>query len=340
MLTVVTEYDELSGATVLITGGSGFIGCNIAHRCVADGARVRVLDCHLPGSGANPANLADIHDQVEFVEGDVRDAELVVRAVAGADVIFHGAAMTSHTRSTEDPLTTLDINARGTINVLEAARLSPSDPKLIHLGTTTQSGPMVREPVDELHPEFPRDMYSATMVGSEKFVLIYAQVHGLRATVVRLCNTYGPRAAIHSADLGFVNYFIGLGLQRKTLTIYGAGEQLRTLLYVDDAVEALILAALNPATDGDVYLASSDRAFTVNEISQAIVRNIGGEISSVPWPKERESIEVGNAVIDDAKIRATLGWQPKVDLPSGLHRTHDYFASRLEAYLGPQGKAP
>ena len=325
--------NDLAGATVLVTGGCGFIGSNCAHRFWAEGAHVRVLDSFLPGSGANPSNLDDIHGRIEFLEGDVRDRGIVSEAVKDADLIVHCAALTSHTRSMADVVETLDVNCRGTLQLLETVRNSDADPKLVHVGTTTQLGPMIQEPANELHPEFPRDMYSATMVSSEKFVLMYANVYGLRATVVRLCNTYGPRAAIHSMDLGFVNYFIGLGLQKRTLTVYGDGKQRRSLLYVDDAVEALRLAALGDATDGEVFFAGSDGTYTVGEIAEAIASHIGGEASYVPWPEGRKAIDVGDAVIDNSKIHGSLGWTPKVDLETGLARTRDYYATNLATYL-------
>lgn len=334
----MSDHHELAGASVLITGGMGFIGSSYARRCLDDGAHVRVLDCFLAGSGANRANLEGILDRVEFIEGDVRDAALVSKAVRGTDLILHSAAQTSHTRSMEDALLTLDVNIRGTLQLLEAVRESQADPKLVHVGTTTQLGPMIRHPIDESHPEFPRDVYSATMVGSEKFVLLYAHAHDIRATVVRLSNSYGPRAAIHSPDLGFINYFIGLGLQKKDLTVYGDGRQLRSLLYVDDAIDALNRAALTEASDGEVYLASSDEAYTVSDIAKAIGRCAGVEVRHVPWPAGREAIEVGNAVIDNSKIRQDLGWRPTVGLETGLARTFAYFEESLSSYLPQAAK--
>lgn len=324
----------LAGARVLVTGGFGFIGSSFAHRCVAEGARVRVLDCSLPGSGANQANLAGIWDEVEVIEGDLRDRDVVTAAVQNVDYVLHSAAQTSHTHSMTDSLLSLDVNCRGTLELLEAIRRDPGQPRFVHVGTTTQLGPMVQEPVDESHPEFPRDMYSATMVGSEKFVLIYAHAHGLQATVVRLSNTYGPRAAIHSADLGFANYFIGRALQGEGLTIYGDGSQLRSLLYIDDAVDALYRAALSPLTAGEVFFASSDRTYSVIEISDAIVRHLGGWIETIPWPEGRKAIDVGNAVIDSTKIRRMLGWEPAVDLEAGLARTRDFYRELAGTYLG------
>lgn len=329
----MSELAGFSGKTVLVTGGLGFIGSNFALSCVANGGKVRILDCALPGSGANPVNVEALDGIVDVIEGDVRDPGVIGPAVDGVDVILHSAAQTSHTRSMADALVTLDVNVRGTLQLLEAVRESGTDPKIVHVGTTTQLGPMVHEPINELHPEFPRDVYSATMVGSEKFVLIYAHAHGLRATVVRLCNTYGPRAAIHSPDLGFVNFFIGLGLRGREMTIYGDGKQLRSLLHVEDAVDALARAALSEEADGEVYLASSKTTFTVAEIAEAVAEHVGGSVAYVDWPTERKAIEVGNAVIDSSKIKASLAWSPRIELDDGLISTARYYGSRLEQYL-------
>lgn len=329
----VTEHQKPT--KVLITGGYGFIGSNLVHRCLAEGAHVRVLDNQVPGTGTNPANLNTVIKDVEFFSGDVANEELTSTAAKGVDVVFHCAAFTSHTGATEDPKRAIRTNYLGTLGLLEGLRSSDIQAKLVHVGTTTQLGPLRHEPADEDHPEYPLDVYSATMVASEKLILAYTHAHGLRASVIRLSNTYGPRAAIHDPNLGFVNYFIGLGLQKKQITVYGDGRSLRSVLYIDDAVEALYRAAVNERSIGEVLFAASGRPHKIAHIAEAITRHIGGEVDYVPWPDERRAIDVGDAVIDTARIAKRLDWAAQTELDDGLTKTADFYASRLDSYLVP-----
>jgi nucleoside-diphosphate-sugar epimerase len=187
--------------------------------------------------------------------------------------------------------------------------------------------------VDETHPEFPVDIYSASKTATEKYVLIYGTAYRLRTSVVRLANVYGPRSNIRSPDFGFVNYFIGLGLRGKSITVFGDGAQLRNLSYVDDVVEALILAAQSEPANHQVLFATADRQYAVAEIAEAIAAHVGGQVAFVEWPANREFIEIGDAVISNAKIKALLGWAPQCELPDGLVHTVAYYRPRLSAYL-------
>jgi UDP-glucose 4-epimerase len=321
------------GEKVLVTGGLGFIGSNLVHRCLELGAAVTVYDCLDPRSGGNMRNVSDIESHIEIVLNDVRSLEGISACIRGKTMVFNCAAYTSHPLSMLEPLIDIDVNCKGTINVLEAIRRFNAAVKLVHVGTSTQVGRMHSSTVDETHPEFPRDIYSANKTVSEKYVLIYGSAHRLSTCVVRLANVYGPRSNIRNPDLGFVNYFVGLGLQGKPLTVFGDGRQLRNLSYVEDVTDALVLAAQSKSTGGEVLFAVSDQQYSVAEIARAIVANVGGEVRFVDWPSERQAMEVGDAVISNAKIRAMLGWAPQCDLASGLARTAEYFRPRLDAYL-------
>jgi UDP-glucose 4-epimerase len=220
------------------------------------------------------------------------------------------------------------------INLLEAIRRFNQHTKLVHVGTSTQLGSLRYQPADENHPEFPTDIYSANKSVSEKYVLIYARAYGIPATVVRLANVFGPRATIHSPEFTFNNYFIGLALQDKDITVYGEGKQLRNVLYVDDAVEALILAVQSDSTNGETFFAVGDEHWSVAQIAEATVEHIGaGRVKYVPWPKDRKSTEIGDAVISNEKIKRVLHWSPQYDLRSGLIKTREYFRACLEQYL-------
>ncbi len=324
---------DLRGRKVLITGGLGFIGSNVARRCVELGASVTIYDVLDPRSGGNMYNVRELERDVEIVLNDIRAFEGVSAVIRGQDVLFNCAAYTSHPNSMKEPLTDIDVNCKGVINVLEAVRRFNRDCKVVHVGTSTQIGRMAFSPITEEHPEFPVDIYSANKSASEKYVLVYGGAYRLRTTSVRLANVFGPRSNIRSAEFGFMNYFIGLGLQGKTITVFGEGKQLRTITYVDDVVEALLAAALSDEANGQAFFAVGDRQYTVEEIAREIVEVIGGRVKHVEWPRDREAIEIGDAIISNEKIRTRLGWTAKVGLREGLERTGDYFRPLLSHYL-------
>jgi UDP-glucose 4-epimerase len=325
---------SLAGKRVLITGGLGFIGSNLTRRCLELGAAVAVYDNLEPHGGGTLYNLEGVRDQVELHFKDLLDFDALAGQVYGRDIIFNCAASTSHPFSMREPWFDLDVNSRGVVNVLEAMRRFNKGAKLVHLGTSTQLGPLQYEPADENHPEFPTDIYSANKSASEKYVLVYAKAYGMRTTVIRLSNTYGPRATIRSADFTFNNYFVGLALQDKDITVYGEGEQLRNVVYVDDAVNALIMAAVSERSNGHTFFAVGDHHYSVAAIAAATVKAMGrGRVTHIPWPADRKSVEIGKAVISNAKIKTTIGWSPSVEFEDGLARTRDYFAGCLDQYL-------
>jgi UDP-glucose 4-epimerase len=326
---------DLRGKNVLVTGGLGFIGSNVAHRCLELGATVTIYDVLDPRSGGNMYNVRDIEKDTRIILNDIRAFEGVSAVIRGQEILFNCAAYTSHPNSMREPLIDIDVNCKGIINVLEAVRRFNRDCKIVHVGTSTQIGRMVTNPVTEEHPEFPIDIYSANKTASEKYVLIYGSAYKLKTTSIRLANVFGPRSNIRSPDFGFMNYFVGLGLQNKTVTVYGEGRQLRTITYVGDVVEALICAAVSDDANGQVFFAVGDTQSSVADIATAIVEVIGGKLQFVEWPRDREAIEIGDAIISNEKIRSRLGWRAIVDLRKGLEITGDYFRPLLREYLEP-----
>ena len=325
---------KMNARKVLITGGLGFIGSNLAHRCLELGAEVTVFDCLDPRSGGNLYNVHDIQESIELCFHDILNFDQISSAVVGKDIIFNCAASTSHPFSMREPWLDMDVNSRGVINLLESVRRFNREVKLVHIGSTTQIGKLHYQPADENHPEFPTDIYSANKSVSEKYALIYAAAHGLGTTVLRLSNVFGPRASIHSPEFTFNNFFIGLALQGKDVTVFGEGQQKRNVLYVDDAVEALALAALSEKTDGETFFAVGDDHYTVAEVAETTARVVGkAGVKYVEWPKGRKSVDVGDAIISNAKIKKTVGWKPRFDLEGGLERTRLYYKGCLQEYL-------
>lgn len=324
---------NLQDQRILITGGLGFIGSNIARHCVELGAKVTLYDCLDPHSGGNMHNIHDFENEVEIVLNDIRNFEGGSSCIRNQDVLFSCAAFTSHPQSMKEPLIDIDVNCKGVINLLEAIRRFNPACKMVHIGTSTQIGRMVLPEVTENHPEFPIDIYSANKSASEKYVLCYGHAYHLPVCVVRLANVYGPRSNIRTPDFGFVNYFVGLALKNKDLTVFGEGRQLRNLSFVEDVVHALVIAALDTRANGQVYFAAADRQYSVKEIAEALALHVGGRVQFVEWPKDRAAIEVGDAIISNAKIKAALGWAPTHDLAQGMGKTKAYFAPCIDKYL-------
>lgn len=324
---------NLKSQRVLITGGLGFIGSNLAHKCLELGASVTIYDCLDPRSGGNMYNIENIQDNVQIVLNDLRNFEGMSAAILNHDVLFNCAAYTSHPGAMREPLIDIDVNCKGVINLLEAARRFNPTIKIVHVGTSTQIGKMQIDIVDELHPEFPMDIYSANKSASEKYILIYGTAYSMRTTVVRLANNFGPRSNIKNTDLGFVNYFIGLALQNKEITIFGKGNQLRNLSYVEDSINALILASQNEKSNGQVFFSVADNQISVAKVASEIIDIMGGKLKHIEWPKEREAIEVGDSVMSNSKIKKMLEWKPQIDLTQGLTKTKEYFTSCLKKYL-------
>lgn len=331
---ISTKLPKLTGKHILITGGLGFIGSNLAHKCLELGGKVTIFDCMDPHSGGNLYNINGIKDSVELILGDVLNFYEISRQVKDKDILFNCAASTSHSFSMKEPWIDLDVNCRGVINMLEAARRFNSKMKFVHIGTSTQLGKLHFRPADESHPEFPTDIYSANKSVSEKYVLIYGVAYKMPVTVIRFPNVFGPHASIHSSDFTFVNYFIGLALQNKDISVFGDGAQQRNVIYVDDCVEALIMAATNDKTNGEVFFVTGDKHYSVASIAKTITKYIGsGKARFVLWPEERKVIEVGDAVLTNKKIRNAIGWHPKYDFISGLIKTRQYYTGCLDKYL-------
>ena len=328
------ENIDLSEKNVLITGGLGFIGSNLAVKCVELGANVTIYDSLEPWSGGNLYNVNVIKKSVKIISSDIRNFENLSSSVINKDIIFDCAAHTSHPYSMKDPLLDIEVNCNGTINLLEAVRRYNLSARVIYLGTSTQVGKMRYEPIDENHPEFPIDIYSANKCTAENYHLIYSNAHQVLSTVIRLPNIYGPRSSIKGNDFGFVNYFVGLAIQDMDLTIFGKGEQRRNFLFVDDCVNALITASQENSCVGEALFAVADKHYSVAEIANLIIKVFGkGKIKYIEWPRERKIIEVGDVIINNQKIKDTLNWRPSVDLIDGLEITSDYYLSKLDYYL-------
>ena len=325
---------SLAGKKVLITGGLGFIGSNLAIRLVREGARVSLCDAMIEGYGGNFANIREVRSEVEAHIADVRDEAEMASLVEGKDVVFHLAAQVSHVMSLSNPYPDIDINIKGTAALLEACRKRNPRAIVVRSGTRGQYGPAVRLPVSEEAPSDPRGLYEISQLSAEMICRTYTRIHGVRTVPLRLTNVYGPRAQMKHPHFGVVNWFARLALEGKPIPIFGTGKILRDFLFVDDCVEALVLAAQNPAVVGEILNVGNDQASTFLEVAQ-ILRELvtGTAFEFTDFTPERKAQEPGDFVSDISKIRRLLGWEPRVSLREGLARTVAFYRERRGDYF-------
>lgn len=314
------------GKKVLITGGLGFIGSNIAHTLVPLGAKVTLLDALLPQYGGNRFNVQGIDDRVRVVQGDIRDPKVLSVEVPGTDVVFNLAAQVSYVDSTTEPFLDVDINCVGHLHVLEAVRKLAPAAKICFASSRLVYGKILTTPVDESHPTQPLSIYGVHKLAAEKYHRIYFDREGMRTTVLRIPNPYGPRQQMKHAKYSIVGWFIRQALDDGTLRVFGTGEQERDYLYVDDIVEAFLRVGATDRTDGEVYNIGSPERVRFVDMVDEVLRIVGrGRKESVPWPKEYERNETGSYRADTRKIAAAVGWESSVPLAEGIRRTVDYY---------------
>jgi len=327
------DKTNFSGLRVLVTGGLGFIGSNVSLECARRGAEVTIYDNLDPNSGGNIHNIDGHEGSVCYHPGDIGDLDSIAEIIRDKDVVINCAASTSHPFSMEDPWLNSDVNSRGAINLLESVRRYNHGVKIVHIGTTTQLGSLRYRPADELHPEFPLDVYSANKMVSEKYVLLYANTYDLNATVLRLPNIYGCRAAIHSPAFTFVNFFIGRGLRGQSIPVFAPGNQLRNLLHVDDVVHAIAKSIISEGLGNQTFHVCGDEHLSVHKIAEIVADHFNVDLDLLTWPIERKKIDVGDAVFSSDKCRKISGWVPEKFLASALPDIQRFYELRLAQYF-------
>ena len=318
---------------MLITGGLGFIGSNLARRLVGFGARVLLVDSLVPAYGGNLFNVADIEARVRINIADVRDEHGMRYLVQGQDFLMNLAGQTSHLDSMRDPYTDLEINSRAQLSILEACRKHNPAIKIVYASTRQIYGVPDYLPVDERHLVHPVDVNGVNKVAGEAYHLVYNNVYGLRSCALRLTNTYGPRMRVKDARQTFLGWWIRQIVEGREIQIYGDGRQRRDFTYVDDAVDAFLLAAASDAANGQIFNVGGHGPVSLRELADLLVGVAGaGSAAMVPFPPEQKAIDIGDYFADDRSIRERLGWQPRVPLSEGLTRTVAYYREHRARY--------
>jgi UDP-glucose 4-epimerase len=329
----VNEFKSFRDKQVLITGGVGFIGSNLARRLVSLGAGVTLADSLIPLYGGNLFNIDDIRERVTLNITDVRDPFAMAYLVQGKDYLFNLAGQTSHLDSMTNPQADLDINAGAQLSILEACRQYNPGVKIVFASTRQLYGKPAYLPVDEAHPIRPVDVNGINKLAGEWYHLLYNNVYGIRACALRLTNTYGPGMRVKDARQTFLGIWIRNVIEGKPLLVFGDGTQLRDFNYVDDVVEALLLAANNPRADGQVFNLGSREVVSLTRLAQMLVElHPGARFEIVPFPPERKAIDIGDYYSDYSKIEAELGWQPNMDLRRGLMVSLVYYGKHQQQY--------
>ena len=322
-----------SGKEILITGGLGFIGSNLARRLVSQGANLTLVDSLIPQYGGNTFNIDDIKNKVAVNVCDVRDTFAMEHLIQGKEYLFNLAGQTSHLDSMTDPHTDLDINAAAQLSILEVCRKENPDIKIVFASTRQLYGRPDYLPVDEKHPNRPVDVNGINKLAGEWYHLLYNNVYGIRACALRLTNTYGPGMRVKDARQTFLGIWIRLLLEGKPIKVFGDGKQLRDFNFVDDCVEALLLAGASDQANGKVYNLGGSEVIGLKDLSKMMVNlGHGGSFELAPFPSERKAIDIGDYYSDFSLITKELGWVPKIDLKDGLKRTLNYYSTHFSHY--------
>jgi len=322
------------GRSVLVTGGLGFIGSNLAHRLVEIGdVEVTLIDSMEKEQGGNLFNVDEIKDRVSIHLANLQDSSIVSHLVAGVDYVFNLAGNVSHLDSMSAPLRDLEMNCAAHLTLLEACRSFNPHVRIVFTSTRQVYGKPLYLPFDEEHRCSPVDINGVHKLAAEQYHLLYHRVYGLRATCLRLTNTYGPRQLMHHNRQSVIAWFIRQALDGQAIQLFGEGRQKRDFNYVDDVVEALLLVGASEKTEGEVYNLGSPEPVTLAHAAEELIWLTGkGSLAYVPFPPERQLIDIGNCYSSYRKIDEAVGWEPGVNLHDGLQRTVDYYREHQSHY--------
>ncbi len=320
---------------ILITGGLGFLGSSLANRLAKYDAHIVILDSNDPRYGGNFFNLDPFYkEKMNIVIGDVRDKELIFKLVKSVDIIFHFAAQVSYIDSNKIPFEDMEVNQLATLILLEACRKVNPNAKILFASSRLVIGESQFTPIDENHPTNPLSLYGAHKLGSEKYLSLYHKDYGIRTTVMRITNPYGPRQQIKHSKYSLLGWFVRMAMEGKEINIFGDGNQIRNYIYIDDIVEAFVRAGASDSVDGDLFFIGSNENTEFGKMVELVVKIVGnGLIRNVPWPSDYEKAETGDSIISTSKIAEAINWKPKISLVEGIKNTYDYYSKYRDFYI-------
>jgi len=322
------------GRSVMITGGLGFIGSNLARRLVDLGARVLLIDSLIDDYGGNLFNIDGLDDRLKVNIADIRQQSTMNYLVRGHDVIFNLAGQVSHIDSMREPYTDLEINCRAQLSLLEACRHNNPGVKVVFAGTRQIYGRADFLPVTESHLVRPTDVNGINKAAGEYYHMVYNNVFGVHACSLRLTNVYGPRQLLKHNRQGFIGWFIRQAIEDREIQIYGDGEQLRDFVFVDDAADAFLRAGASERSNGEVFNVGGAEAISLRELAELLISVAGtGRYRLIAWPVDKKAIDIGDFHADSTRIERTLGWRPETSLREGLRRTVEFYRAHLPHYV-------
>jgi UDP-glucose 4-epimerase len=328
------ESENFADKNVIVTGGLGFIGSSLAQKLAGFGAKVIAVDSLIPEYGGNLFNIKGHENRIKINIADVRDKFSMAYLVKGQDFLFNLAGQTSHIDSMENPFIDLDINCRAQLFILEACRRYNPTIRVVYASTRQIYGRPDFLPVDETHPLRPVDVNGIHKMAGEWYHILYSNVYGIRTCALRLTNTYGPRMRVKDARQTFLGVWIKALIEKRPIEIWGDGLQVRDFNYVDDAVNAILMAAITDDSNGQVYNLGSPEHVNLRDLAALMIKiNGGGEYRILPFPKNRKAIDIGDYYADFGKIHRELKWSPDIGLEEGLSRTLQYYYSHIANYL-------
>lgn len=317
---------------IIITGGAGFIGSNLAVKLVELDAKVTIIDAMLKGQGGNLFNLKPIKKDVKFFKVELRNREKLKKIIKGQDICFNLAGSLSHVDSMIDPLKDLRINCTSQLSFLEACREVNPNIKVIYAGTRNQYGKVTRLPVKEDHPIKPIDINGIHCQAAEEYHRLYFEAYKIPFCSLRMVNTFGPRHQMKHHKQGVLNWFIRQLIDKEEVKLYGGGNQLRDTNFVDDVIEALLIAGSSEKVWGKVFNLGG-MGISLKDFVEAFIEVNGyGSFKEVEFPEERKFIEIGDYISDWSYFKIVTGWEPKSTLHQSIKETTEYYTQHKKHY--------
>jgi UDP-glucose 4-epimerase len=326
--------NSFQNKNVLITGGLGFIGSNLAHKLFSRGAKITIVDNLNPLYGGNLFNINSINHRIETVIGDVRDTGLMKPLIEKSEFLFHLAAQVSYIDSLSIPFEDLDVNSKSTLNILEICRKFNPSIRILFSSSRMVYGKAEQSPITENSETNPLSLYGIHKLTSEKYLLMYYKDFGIPCTIFRITNPYGPRQQIKHSKYSLVGWFIRQAMEDKTINIFGDGRQLRDYIYIDDIIDGMVLAASNKEAIGEIINIGSGTSTRFSDMVGNVISCVKkGRMEFIPWPDNYEKIETGDVSVDISKLINITSWHPKYSIQEGIRLTYEYFNHNFSNYV-------